>query len=49
MNETTVLYCIFCYLFAIGNMIENGMDADRFFTFVFAPITLPVVLGKKLK
>ena len=50
MNETTILYCTFCYLFAGANMYKGGdITIGDIITFLIAPLAMPIILGKKLK
>ena len=47
MNETTILYCTFCYLFAIGDLTTNDSKTiGDIITFLIAPIATPFILGR---
>ena len=47
MNETTILYCIFCYLFAVGDLTtSDSITVGDIITALIAPIATPFVLGR---
>ena len=43
---TLILYCIISYLFAFGTLMAP--DGSNWYNFVFAPIFMPIQIGRAL-